>query len=217
MGSMSPPRGPRPFDWPKTVLIASAALVGLFLVTSKLRSPAVPRPGAPTPAGSVFRGDEPPVRPSPTLAKQEASDADIVFRSIAAARSVQGTGDYVMLIWQYALRDNASPQVIGVTAGIPMVRTCLESLRAAVPPFEKPKSMPDTDLLALHIACQQYADSVVSIRGTWSSYTREVSELRLRLDAALMTVEARHATSQQVAAAQAAAVARVQELRNLTP
>jgi|GEM_PF-4218498 len=217
MGSMSPPPGPRPFDWPKTVLIAGAVLVGIFLVTSKLRSPAVPRPSAPTPAGHVIGGDEPLVRPSPTLAKQEASDADIVLRSITAARSVQNIGDYVMAIWQYALKDDASPQVIGVTAGIPMVRTCLESLRAAVLPFEKPKSMPDTDLLALHIACQQYADSVVSLRGTWSSYTRELSELRLRLDAALMTVEARLATPEQIAAAQSAAAAKVQELRNLTP
>jgi hypothetical protein len=204
MGSTSPPPRPRPFDWPKTVIIGSAVLVGvlvgIFFVTSKVRSPAVSRLSAPTPA-------------SPTLAEQQASDANIVLRSITAARSMQGIGDYVMTIWQYALRNDASPQVIGVVAEIPAVRTCLESLRAAVPPFEKPTSMPDTDLLALHIACQQYADSVVSLRGTWSSYTREVSELRLRLDAALMTVEARLATPEQITAAQAAAAAKVQELR----
>lgn len=207
MGSMTPPPSPRRFLWPKTVLIAGTIIVGVFFVTSKLRSPVVPRPSAPTPSA--------PTPASATLAEQQASDADIVLRFITAARSMQGIGDYVMTIWQYALKDDASPHVIGVVAEIPAVRICLASLRAAVPPFEKPRSMPDTDLLALHIACQQYADSVVSLRGTWSSYTREVSELRLRLDAALMTVEARLATPQQVAAAQAAAAAKVQELRRL--
>jgi hypothetical protein len=157
-------------------------------------------------------GSSPPNPPLASHAEPGVRDADIVLHAITAARSALGIGDWVMNVWQ-GLLDVAggNPRGLVLVAESPVVRKHLDSLRSEVIPFEKPRSIPDADLLALHVACQQYADSVASMRGTWPDYKRETTDLRIRLDAAIITVEARLAAPQQIAAAKAAADARVQD------